>query len=309
VAKTQSKFTLWLKELRAPFCIASALPVIIGTAIAYKQTGNFNLILSILAVLAAVSIHLGANVANDYFDHISGNDEHNDNKTPFSGGSRMIQNNLLSPKEILTGSIVFLIIGAALGIAIVMKTQSLLVLAIGIIGILGGFFYTAPPLKLGYRTAGEITIGFLFGILPVYGAYYIQTGTLDFVPFFPALVVAVLIFLVIFANEFPDFEADKAVNKKTLVVSLGIQKAAILYKSALLVLCLLAVIYSIAHLNTLALIILLIPIVGNSAICLKNANPEKLVQKGYADLSKTTILLHTIGCIALIAAILLAKPV
>jgi 1,4-dihydroxy-2-naphthoate octaprenyltransferase len=183
------------------------------------------------------------------------------------------------------------------------------VLALGVTGILGGFFYTAPPLKLGYRTAGEITIGFLFGILPVYGAYYIQTGTLDFVPFFPALVVAILIFLVIFANEFPDFNADKAVNKRTLVVTLGIKKAAILYKAALLVLCILAVIYSIVHLDTLALLILLIPLIGISTICLKNANPEKLAQKGYSDLSKSTILLHTIGCIVLIAAILLSKPV
>ena len=300
------KFILWLEELRAPFCIASAMPVIIGTAIAYKHSGDFNLALAILAVLSAVSIHLGANIANDYFDHISGNDEHNDNKTPFSGGSRMIQNHLLTPKEILTGSLIFLIIGASLGIAILFITKNLFVLVLGLIGILGGFFYTAPPLKLGYRTTGEITIGFLFGILPVFGAYYIQTGTLDFVPLLPALIVSVLIFLVIFANEFPDFEADKAVNKKTLVVSLGIKKAAVLYKATLVVLCVLAAIYSIAHLNTLALLILLIPVIGIITICFKNAKSEKLAQKGYAELSKTTILLHTIGCVCLLAAVLLA---
>ncbi|MBU1260466.1 MAG: 1,4-dihydroxy-2-naphthoate octaprenyltransferase [Planctomycetes bacterium] len=306
VAETQSKFILWLKELRATFCVASAMPVIIGTAIAYKHSGDINLILAILAVLAAVSIHLGANVANDYFDHISGNDEHNDNKTPFSGGSRMIQNNLLSPKEILTGSIIFLIIGAALGIAILIMTKSIFVLLLGLAGILGGFFYTAPPLKLGYRTTGEITIGFLFGILPVYGAYYIQTGVIDFVPLLPSLFVAVLIFLVIFANEFPDFEADKAVNKKTIVVSLGIKKATVLYKASLVVLCILAAVYSIAYLSTLALMTLLIPVIVISTICFKNANPEKLAQKGDADLSKTTILLHTIGCVCLWAAVLAA---
>ncbi|MDD5011603.1 MAG: prenyltransferase, partial [Phycisphaerae bacterium] len=145
----RSKFTLWLEELRAPFCVASAMPVIIGTAIAYKHTGDINFILAVLALLAAASIHLGANIANDYFDHLSGNDEHNDNKTPFSGGSRMIQNKLLTPKEVLTGSIIFLIIGAAWGIVILIMTKSIFVLALGIIGILGGFFYTAPPLKLG----------------------------------------------------------------------------------------------------------------------------------------------------------------
>ncbi len=221
----------------------------------------------------------------------------------------MIQNNLLSPKEILTGSLIFLTIGAVLGIAILIMTKSLLVLALGIIGILGGFFYTAPPLKLGYRTAGEITIGFLFGILPVYGAYYIQTSVFDFVPLLPALIVSILIFLVIFANEFPDFAADSAVNKKTLVVTLGVKNAAILYKSILAALCALSIIYAIAYLNIFASVILLIFIIFISVLSFKNADAEKLSQKGYTALSKSTILLHAIGCIALIAAILLSRPV
>ena len=300
------KINLWLKELRAPFCMASAMPVIIGTAIAYKQTGDFNLVLSILALFATVSIHLGANIANDYFDHISKNDWLNDNKTPFSGGSRMIQNNLLSPKEILIGSLTFLAIGACLGIGILIITKSLFVLALGIIGIAGGFFYTAPPLKLGYRTAGEITIAFLFGILPVYGAYYIQTGLWDFIPLLPSLLVAILIFLVIFANEFPDFQADKLVNKKTLVVTLGIKKAAMFYKAALILLCILSLLLLIQQ--SLAGIIFFLTTSILSLKCKKNADPEKLSQSGYADLSKATILLHTFGCIALIAAILLSKP-
>ncbi|MDD5134134.1 MAG: 1,4-dihydroxy-2-naphthoate octaprenyltransferase [Phycisphaerae bacterium] len=300
---TNRKFTLWLKELRAPFCVASALPVILGTAIAYKQTGDCNFILAVLALFATVSIHLGANIANDYFDHISKNDWLNDNKTPFSGGSRMIQNNLLSPKEVLIGSLTFLTIGAGAGIAILIMTKSLLVLALGIIGIAGGFFYTAPPLKLGYRTAGEITIALLFGILPIYGAYYIQTGIIDFIPLLPAMIVAVLIFLVIFANEFPDYNADRAVNKRTLVVTLGIKKAASLYKAVLMFLCILSLLFLIQQ--PLPGIIFFLTAFILSLKCLKNANAEKLEQKGYADLSKSTILLHTFGCIALFIVILL----
>lgn len=305
MVQTKSKIALWLIELRAPFCIASALPVMIGTAIAFTTTGQFNLPLAILAVLATVSIHLGANIANDYFDHISGNDEHNDNKTPFSGGSRMIQNNLLSPKEILTGSLIFLAIGASLGVIILAITKSLFVLILGLVGIIGGFFYTAPPLKLGYRTAGEITIAFLFGILPVYGAYYIQTGVLDLSPLLPALIVANLIFLVIFANEFPDFQADKAVNKKTLVVTLGIKKAALFYKAALILLRILSLLFIIP--NPLIGIIFLFTIFILSVKCQKKCDLEKLSQKGYADLSKTTILLHAIGCLVLFAVILIAQ--
>jgi 1,4-dihydroxy-2-naphthoate octaprenyltransferase len=303
-----SKIILWLKELRSPFFTASALPVIVGTSVAFAHTGQFNLILFILAVFATVAIHAGANIANDYFDHLSKNDWLNENKTPFSGGSKMIQNNLLGPKEILIGSWVALTIGACIGIIIVIMTKSLFVLLLGIIGIIGGYFYTATPLKLGYRTAGEMTIGLLFGILPVYGSFYIQTQSFTTLPLLPGGIVAVLIFLVIFANEFPDFAADRTVNKKTLVVILGIKNAANFYKTMLAMLCILAVIYSTTNLNTLASAVLLIPIICISAICFRNAKPEKLAQKGYIALSRTTILLHTISCIALIAAILFSKP-
>jgi 1,4-dihydroxy-2-naphthoate polyprenyltransferase len=308
VAKTQSKLTLWLKELRAPFFTASTLPVIVGTAIAYSHSGQFNVILFILAASATIALHAGANIANDYFDHISGNDRLNDNKTPFSGGSRLIQQNLLTAGQVIVGAWIALFIGASIGLIIVILTKSFFLLLLGVIGLSGGYFYTATPFKLGYRTAGEITIGLLFGILPVYGSFYIQTLTFSTLPLLPGAIIAVLIFLIILANEFPDFEADKAVSKKTLVVTLGIKNAANFYKATLLVLCVLAVIYSVVYLNALASAVLLIPIIPISAVCFKNTDTEKLVQKGYIKLSKKTILLHTTGCIAIAAAILLSKP-
>lgn len=307
VAEKKSKLALWLKELRAPFFTASVLPVLVGTALAYSHTGQFNLILFVLAVFGIVALNAGSNIANDYFDHISRNDWLNENKTPFSGGSRLIQKKLLTPGEVIVGAWIALFIGAGLGLIIVIMTKSFFVLLLGIIGLLGGYFYTATPLKLGYRTAGEITIGFLFGILPIYGSFYVQTLRFSTLPIPPGAIVAVLIFLVIFANEFPDFNADRAASKKTLVVTLGIKNAATLYKSILIVLCVLLIIYSIANLNSLASAVLLIPIISISAICFKNADAEKLAQKGYIQLSKTTILLHTISCIALVAAILLSK--
>jgi len=307
VAK-QPKLTLWLKELRAPFFTASALPVIVGTAVAFANTGQFNLILFILALLAIVALHAGANIANDYFDHISKNDWLNENKTPFSGGSRLIQQNLLTPGEVIVGAWIALFIGASIGLIIVILTKSLFVLLLGVIGLLGGYFYTATPFKLGYRTAGEIVIGLLFGILPVYGSFYIQAKSFSTMPLPPGAIVAVLIFLVIFANEFPDFSADRAANKKTLVVTLGVKNAANFYKATLIILFVLAIIYSIANLNAFASAVLLIPIIGIGAVCFRNADVEKLTQKGYIALSKATILLHTAGCIALIAAVLLSKP-
>jgi 1,4-dihydroxy-2-naphthoate octaprenyltransferase len=283
------------------------MPVLIGSALAYKQIGNINYTLAILAVLATVAFQIASNIANDYFDHRSRNDILNENRTPFSGGSGLLQKGLITPKQALISSLLFFAIGAILGIAILIITKKPAVLALGLAGILGGFFYTAPPLKLGYRTAGEIIIALLFGILPVYGAYYIQTGVWDLIPLLPSLVVAILIFLVIFANEFPDFEADKAVNKRTLVVTLGIKKAALLYKAALGLLRVLSLLLICQQ--PLPGMIFFLTLFLLSCKCQKNADPEKLSQSGNADLSKATILLHIIGSIALFIAILFSKSI
>ena len=105
-----------------------------------------------------------------------------------------------------------------IGIVIYLITQSVVILILGAIGLLGGYFYTASLIRLGYRGAGEIIIAFLFGIGPVYGSYYLQAGIIDFAPLGPSIIISMLIFLVILINEFPDAEADAAVNKKTLVV-------------------------------------------------------------------------------------------
>ena len=168
----QSKFALYIQELRWPFFTASIAGVLVGTAAGYAADGVFSLKLFLLAMIGVVAIHGGANVANDYFDHLSGNDWKNKNRTPFSGGSGLIQNGLLTPKEVLIESLVLFAIGAACGLAIVFITKSIFIVCLGIAGILGGYFYTAKPVQLGYRGVGEIVIALLFGILPVYGTSF-----------------------------------------------------------------------------------------------------------------------------------------
>ena len=82
----------------------------------------------------------------------------------------------------------------------------------------------------------------LFGLLPVYGAYYLQTKTIDVFVLFPAIIVGILIFLVILINEFPDFAADSAVNKRTLVVHFGPVVSVWVYRIALAISFILAVV-------------------------------------------------------------------
>ena len=215
----------FIKALRLPFTTASIVPVIVGTAVAWNVTGDINWIYFIAAFIGVVSIHLGSNLANDYFDHKSGNDEVNRTPTPFSGGSRVIQDKLLTPKQVISASALFIALGVIFGLYLIISLGSWELLLIGVAGAAGGYFYTATPLKLGYRGVGEIIIALCFGILPVLGAYYVQAQAFSLTAVLASIPVAILIALVLFINGFQDYEADKKVGKKTMVVRLGKESA------------------------------------------------------------------------------------
>ncbi len=294
-----SKLIVLFLASRPKFLVASVAPVLVGSCLGYATAGSFNWLLFVLALLGIMAIHSGANMANDYFDHTSRNDWVNRNPTPFSGGRRYIQQGILSPKATLLTALFFLIAGAAIGIVIFVLTQSVFILILGLIGLLGGFFYTAPPVQLGYRCVGEFVIALLFGLLPVYGAYYLQAETIDTIPLLPAAIVGILIFLVILVNEFPDVAADAAVNKRTLVVRLGVPAAVWIYRTAFITSFLIAaaamLIYPLMFFAGLLYLITL-PI---AVFAIKSANKDDLAKPGQYRASQTTVLLHAVGSLAL----------
>jgi len=293
-----SKLIILFHASRPKFLVASAAPILVGSFLGYATVGSFNWFLFVLALLAIMAIHSGANMANDYFDHLSGNDWANKNPTPFSGGSRYIQEGLLAPKVVLLAALVALAVGSAIGVVIVILTESPFILILGLIGLLGGFFYTAPPVKLGYRYIGEFIIALLFGVFPVYGSYFLQTGVIDTVPLLPAFIVGILIFLVILINEFPDLKADAAVNKRTLVVLFGVPVSIWIYRTALVASFLIAaamMIYGSMFFAGLLYLVTL-PIAVRAV---KFANKDDLVKPGQYRTSQITVLLHTIGSLAL----------
>jgi 1,4-dihydroxy-2-naphthoate polyprenyltransferase len=227
-----STLVRWLRVSRAPFLTASAMPVIVGTSLAWATSGRCNGEVFALALFGMMFIHAGANLANEYFDHVLGADKLNPRPSPLFGGSGSIQEGLVTAESVRLASVLSLAIGSAMGLRIAYLTGSWLVIAVGVVGIAGAWCYTAPPLKFAYRTFGELTIGLLFGILPVWTSYYIQTGVLDLVPLVPALVAAILIANVVLANEFPDATTDKTAGKRSIVVRFGARRAAIVYTAA-----------------------------------------------------------------------------
>jgi 1,4-dihydroxy-2-naphthoate octaprenyltransferase len=294
----RSKLSILFLAARPKFLTASAAPVLVGSALGYAVAGTFHPLLFVLALLAILALHAGANITNDYYDHISGNDWLNVNPTPFSGGRLFIQKNILSPKATLLEALFLLTIGAIIGVLIILLTQSLFILILGLAGLLGGFFYTARPIQLGYRGAGELVIALLFGLLPVYGSYYLQTKSLDVVPLLPAVIVSILISLVILVNEFPDLAADAAVKKRTLVVLLGVPVCAWIYRIVLIASFIPAAVMLFQDTTFLAglFYLLTLPL---ALITVKTANPTELSQPGRYHASQLTVLMHTLGSLTL----------
>jgi len=215
----------WLVAIRATFFTASAIPALVGTALAWNMTGRFNWLKFILVLIGVPMFNAGTNLANDYYDHKTGNDEANVNLTPFSGGSRVIQKGTVPPKHMLIGSFVFFGLGSVIGLYLNAVTPGNLILYLGIFGLLTGFFYTATPVLIGYRGIGECIVGLDLGVLAVIGAYYVQAQSLSWSAFWISLPIGFLVAAILYINQFPDYDADKAVNKKHLVVRLGKKKA------------------------------------------------------------------------------------
>ncbi|QQR93013.1 MAG: UbiA family prenyltransferase [Candidatus Iainarchaeum archaeon] len=218
VSSTISK---WIQALRAPFFSATLIPVFLGTAIAFHATGLFSFWPFFWTVLGMLCIHAGVNMANDYYDHRSGNDALNQHPTPFSGGSRVIQDGIFSADTIKWVSFSFLALGALIGLYINSLIPGNKILFIGLLGMGIGFFYSAPPFAASYRRFGELFVGVGFGPLIVVGSYIVQTGMFSWIPLLVSIPIGLLIAGVLFLNEFPDAEADIKVGKRNIVNSIG----------------------------------------------------------------------------------------
>jgi 1,4-dihydroxy-2-naphthoate octaprenyltransferase len=219
---------LALRTTRLPFLTATFVPVFLGLAIAARH-GAFDWLTAVLTVIGASFAHLAINVTNDIFDELSGADAANQNPTQFSGGSRVVHYGLLSMRQLATVAGGLYAAAIVIGLLLLLLRPSLALLVIGIAGVVVGYSYTGPPLKLVYRGLGEIAVAVGFGPIMLLGAYAVQTGRVSWEPFVASLPVAILIALILYVNEIPDRRSDASAGKRTLVVRLSRRQVITLY--------------------------------------------------------------------------------
>ena len=224
--------TAYLRALRLPFLTGSLLPVAVGAALAYASEHAWDLRLFGLTALGVAALHLGANLLNDYYDSF-GSDPLNVHVTPFSGGSRVIQNQQLSAETVRWMAYSFLTLGVACGLALIYLGRPGVAL-LGLFGLLAGYLYSASPLQLMSLGLGEVTIFLAFGPPLSLGAYYVQTGSFKPAGAAVGLPLAFLITAILWINEFPDLKADADAGKNHLVVRLGLRVSRWVYAGLML---------------------------------------------------------------------------
>ncbi|MFZ2303948.1 MAG: prenyltransferase, partial [Minisyncoccia bacterium] len=115
--RSWKRLVIWYHATRSLFLVATIIPIVLGFVVAYTGGTQVSFVFVGLTLFAGISMHIGANLLNDYMDHIGGSDEANTDFTrPFTGGSRMIQLGLILPHVMLQTSLLFLGLGALVGL-------------------------------------------------------------------------------------------------------------------------------------------------------------------------------------------------
>jgi len=216
---------IWIMEARPQYLLLPVVLVFLGTAMAWND-GPFNMFYAILALVGLLLCHSSVNILNDYFDFKSGVDLKT-RQTPFSGGSGLLPAGRLKPRQVFWYGTICLMLAVPVGIyfTIMQGWQLLPLLFLGVLCIL---LYTTFILKHRFP---EWSPGVGLGTLPVLGAYFVQTGNYSWEAVIAAVPSGLLVANLLLLNEFPDVEADKTAARRTLPITLGAKKAALVYSS------------------------------------------------------------------------------
>lgn len=202
----------YLLATRPAFLTITLTGCLLGLATAASDGVAYDAARAGATVLLALLAHAAINVLNDYCDHLNGTDARNTRRIyPYTGGSRFIQNGVLTPRQMRALAVALFAATIAGGVWLLGVAGSGL-LGIGLAGLFIGWAYSAPPLQLNSRGVGEVCVAAGF-LLIVAGADYAQRGTFAPLPGLAGLPYSFLVANILYINQFPDREADRASGK------------------------------------------------------------------------------------------------
>lgn len=213
-------FEVWWKAFRFHYASASFMPGILGGMIAWTYDVQFHPGYFLLVMLGLILNHLALNMTDDYYDFRHLVDVFNSHGNPYSGGSGALSKGLIRPDQMRHVFASFYIIAIGIGIFLGILRGSFVLFFLAF-GFFCAFFYTAPPIRFGYRGLGEIAQLLCFGPGIGLGAYYVQTQKLSWEAFWGTLPFGIMLFSMITINEIPDYLEDRKAGKLNLVARFG----------------------------------------------------------------------------------------
>lgn len=226
-SKFKIKTMNWLKAMRLQFYPMTFIAYAAGAYAAKAMGHPFDPLIFWLGYLFLFFVEAATVLSNEYFDYRS--DAQNKFFSPFTGGSRVIVEKLLSFKEIKNATLLFLSLSAIVFAVLMLRVNGSLfssVIACSVTSTLA-LGYTVPPLRLSYRGLGEFNVAFTHSFAVIICGYVFQGGHInDARPWLLSIPLFLAVLPSIMLAGIPDYEADRSAGKKTLAVRLGKKSAA-----------------------------------------------------------------------------------
>jgi len=219
-AVNSGKLRAWYQASRAPFFVATLIPLALAGVIAYKH-GDWNTTRWLVICLASFLVHMNTNLANDYFEFLSGADAGES-----IGGSRVLQDGKLTLSEIRRAMVLFYFAALLCGLWILWVTELWWLIGIVLFSFFSSLFYTAPPIRYGYLGLGELFVGINMGPIMVAGGAAAISGRFLTEALWLSLPIGFMVAMILYFQSLPDIDEDRAVGKRTIASRLG-QPAAI----------------------------------------------------------------------------------
>ncbi|HET6830050.1 MAG TPA: 1,4-dihydroxy-2-naphthoate polyprenyltransferase [Solirubrobacterales bacterium] len=217
----------WAMAARPRTLPAALAPVLVGSAAAWATFADPGATFSwprfAAAIVGAVFIQIGTNLANDYSDAKRGADT-----VDRLGPVRITAAGLVAPRWVLRATWAAFGVAALAGLYLAIAVGPE-ILAIGILSIAAGVLYTGGPRPYGYEGLGEVFVFLFFGLVAVNGSYYVQLEDLRALPVLLSIPIGLLSAAILVVNNVRDIDTDRRAGKRTLAVRIGRERSRELY--------------------------------------------------------------------------------
>ncbi|MFQ5639422.1 MAG: 1,4-dihydroxy-2-naphthoate polyprenyltransferase [bacterium] len=218
---------IWLSAFRLRTLPLAAASIALGSFLAAAENA-FRWQIAVLCLATAILLQILSNLANDYGDTVHGADSGNR-----AGPTRATQSGLISSTAMRKAVLLFVVLCLIIGFPLV-RGQSVVFYIAGLAAIAAAVGYTVGPKPYAYVGLGDLFVFLFFGIVGVFGSYYLHTHHFDLHILLPAASCGFFCVAVLNINNLRDIESDKVAGKNTIPVRLGERQARVYHVGLLL---------------------------------------------------------------------------